>query len=312
MTSGREGQQFRLLTVHYIMWSLAMSLASGFVGAYLLHLGFSIGDHHRDVCGVADRPLLDALFHAADRPPPWHAKGHAAGRRDRRLPVFAADPSRSAALVGRMGGGHLGRRVPVLADLPRSQRRQRWTWPAWAANRAPTDGQHRHFRACPDCRRHSPDAGRTRRGVRTGHHILPAVDDAAALDRNHRSRRRSHPAPILENRGCQSGCAPSPPTAGCAPAWRSPGPSSCSQPWVLHTTRSVYASSAAGVAGGAHRTRLRHRDRPRPPRETVARRHGWPAGRHRPARRIRLGAMDRLRRECGGSSRGAAPITPCS
>jgi MFS transporter, DHA1 family, inner membrane transport protein len=42
MTSGREARQFYLLSVHYIIWSLAMSLASGFVGAYLLRLGFSI------------------------------------------------------------------------------------------------------------------------------------------------------------------------------------------------------------------------------------------------------------------------------
>src|ERR1700709_2075942 len=42
MTVDRDGQQFRLLTVHCVLWSLAMSLASGFVGAYLLRLGFSI------------------------------------------------------------------------------------------------------------------------------------------------------------------------------------------------------------------------------------------------------------------------------
>src|ERR1700759_1462307 len=37
-----EGRQFRVLTVHGALWSLAMSLASGFVGAYLLHHGFGI------------------------------------------------------------------------------------------------------------------------------------------------------------------------------------------------------------------------------------------------------------------------------
>lgn len=42
MTIDREGRQFRLLTVHCVLWSLAMSLASGFVGAYLLRLGFSM------------------------------------------------------------------------------------------------------------------------------------------------------------------------------------------------------------------------------------------------------------------------------
>jgi MFS transporter, DHA1 family, inner membrane transport protein len=42
MTGDREGRQFRLLTVHCVLWSLAMSLASGFVGAYLLRLGFGI------------------------------------------------------------------------------------------------------------------------------------------------------------------------------------------------------------------------------------------------------------------------------
>jgi DHA1 family inner membrane transport protein len=42
MNPGHEGRQFRLLTVHCVLWSLAMSLANGFVGAYLLHLGFSI------------------------------------------------------------------------------------------------------------------------------------------------------------------------------------------------------------------------------------------------------------------------------
>ena len=42
MTSDREGRQFRLLTLHCVLWSLAMSLASGFVGAYLLHLEFGI------------------------------------------------------------------------------------------------------------------------------------------------------------------------------------------------------------------------------------------------------------------------------
>ena len=36
------GKQFRLLTIHSMLWSLAMSLASGFVGAYLLRLGFSL------------------------------------------------------------------------------------------------------------------------------------------------------------------------------------------------------------------------------------------------------------------------------
>jgi DHA1 family inner membrane transport protein len=38
----RDGRQFNLMTVHTLLWALATSLASGFVGAYLLHLGFSI------------------------------------------------------------------------------------------------------------------------------------------------------------------------------------------------------------------------------------------------------------------------------
>ncbi|HEX3576398.1 MAG TPA: hypothetical protein VHU42_17510 [Rhodopila sp.] len=42
MRIDREGRQFRLLTVHCVLWSLATSLASGFVGAYLLQLGFSV------------------------------------------------------------------------------------------------------------------------------------------------------------------------------------------------------------------------------------------------------------------------------
>ena len=42
MTVALGGRQFRLLTIHCVLWSLAMSLASGFVGAYLLRLGFSI------------------------------------------------------------------------------------------------------------------------------------------------------------------------------------------------------------------------------------------------------------------------------
>lgn len=41
-TIDRGARQFRLLTVHCVLWSLAMSLASGFVGAYLLRLGFSM------------------------------------------------------------------------------------------------------------------------------------------------------------------------------------------------------------------------------------------------------------------------------
>lgn len=42
MTIDQDGRQFRLLTIHCVLWSLAMSLASGFVGAYLLRLGFGI------------------------------------------------------------------------------------------------------------------------------------------------------------------------------------------------------------------------------------------------------------------------------
>ena len=38
----RVGTRFRLLTAHYVIRSLAMSLAGGFVGAYLLRLGFSL------------------------------------------------------------------------------------------------------------------------------------------------------------------------------------------------------------------------------------------------------------------------------
>jgi DHA1 family inner membrane transport protein len=35
MIAERVDRQFRLLTVHCVLWSLATSLASGFVGAYL-------------------------------------------------------------------------------------------------------------------------------------------------------------------------------------------------------------------------------------------------------------------------------------
>ncbi len=42
MNVDREARQFRLLTAHCVLWSLAVSLAAGFVGAYLLSLGFSI------------------------------------------------------------------------------------------------------------------------------------------------------------------------------------------------------------------------------------------------------------------------------
>ncbi|HEX2942596.1 MAG TPA: hypothetical protein VHO91_16210 [Rhodopila sp.] len=42
MTSDRDGRQFRLLTIHYVLWSLGMSLACGFVDAYILRLGFGI------------------------------------------------------------------------------------------------------------------------------------------------------------------------------------------------------------------------------------------------------------------------------
>jgi hypothetical protein len=42
MTFDQEGRQFRLLTVHCVLSSLAMSLAGGFIGAYLMRLGFSI------------------------------------------------------------------------------------------------------------------------------------------------------------------------------------------------------------------------------------------------------------------------------
>jgi DHA1 family inner membrane transport protein len=38
----RDGRQFNLMTVHCVLWALATCLAGGFVGAYLLRLGFSI------------------------------------------------------------------------------------------------------------------------------------------------------------------------------------------------------------------------------------------------------------------------------
>jgi MFS family permease len=38
----QAGRQFRLLTIHCVLWSLATSLANGFVGAYLLDLGISL------------------------------------------------------------------------------------------------------------------------------------------------------------------------------------------------------------------------------------------------------------------------------
>ena len=52
MTIDQEGRRFRLLMLHCVLWSLAMSLAAGFVGAYLLRLGF----------GVATTMLLYALL----------------------------------------------------------------------------------------------------------------------------------------------------------------------------------------------------------------------------------------------------------
>src|SRR4051812_39111900 len=42
MACNREEQKFRLLTVHNMIWSVAMSLAGGFVAAYLLRMGFSV------------------------------------------------------------------------------------------------------------------------------------------------------------------------------------------------------------------------------------------------------------------------------
>ena len=42
MSQGNEGRQFRLLTAHGIFQALSSSLAGGFVGAYLLRLGFSL------------------------------------------------------------------------------------------------------------------------------------------------------------------------------------------------------------------------------------------------------------------------------
>lgn len=42
MTIHRDERLFRLITVHCVLWSLALSLVSGFVGAYLLRLGFSL------------------------------------------------------------------------------------------------------------------------------------------------------------------------------------------------------------------------------------------------------------------------------
>ena len=42
MAHDRGAQIFRLLTIHNLIWSLAMSLAGGFVAAYLLHMGFSV------------------------------------------------------------------------------------------------------------------------------------------------------------------------------------------------------------------------------------------------------------------------------
>jgi hypothetical protein len=42
MIIDQQGRQFRLLTTHCVLSSLAMSLAGGFVGAYLLRIGFSV------------------------------------------------------------------------------------------------------------------------------------------------------------------------------------------------------------------------------------------------------------------------------
>jgi len=42
MTIDQQGRQFRLLTTHCVLSSLALSLAGGFIGAYLLQLGFSV------------------------------------------------------------------------------------------------------------------------------------------------------------------------------------------------------------------------------------------------------------------------------
>lgn len=42
MEIDQQGRQFRLLTIHCVVSSLANSMAGGFVGAYLLRLGFSL------------------------------------------------------------------------------------------------------------------------------------------------------------------------------------------------------------------------------------------------------------------------------
>ncbi|MBS0642584.1 MAG: hypothetical protein U1E70_24850 [Acetobacteraceae bacterium] len=42
MILDRAEQQFRLLTIHNMIWALAMSLVGGFVGAHLLQMGFSV------------------------------------------------------------------------------------------------------------------------------------------------------------------------------------------------------------------------------------------------------------------------------
>lgn len=55
MDFDQQGRQFRLLTVHCVASSLAISLAGGFVGAYLLQLGFSLS------AAIALNALLLAL-----------------------------------------------------------------------------------------------------------------------------------------------------------------------------------------------------------------------------------------------------------
>ncbi len=44
MPASRDQRQFNLITAHTLLWSLAMSMTGGFIGAYLLRLGFSMGD----------------------------------------------------------------------------------------------------------------------------------------------------------------------------------------------------------------------------------------------------------------------------
>ena len=200
MTSGREGQQFRLLTVHSIMWSLAMSLASGFVGAYLLRLGFSIA-----ATITMYALLLTARF----------------SLRCFMLPIVRRLGMRNAMLLGASIAAF--QFLPLIrADEPL------WLvvwvlvvstgeclyWPICHAANAVSGGRGRRGRqialrqmantvisvVAPIVGGMVLTQAGTRRGIRLGHNVLPVVHGAVAVVGKYQPWHRPNFAPILENR----------------------------------------------------------------------------------------------------------------